>query len=55
MVIRKDRLVNRYDLPPNPYLLAMKYGLERVCAFLRQAGQAGKLTHFVFERRGARG
>lgn len=54
VVIRKERLVKRYELPPNPYLLSMKYGLERVCAFLRESGQAGKLTHFVFERRGAR-
>lgn len=54
VVIRKEGLVRRYELPPNPYLLSMKYGLERVCAFLRENGQAGKLTHFVFERRGAR-
>lgn len=54
VVIRKERLVQRYELPPNPYLLSMKYGLERVCSFLRENGQAGRLTHFVFERRGAR-
>jgi hypothetical protein len=54
VVIRKERLVRRYELPPNPYLLSMKYGLERVCAFLREKGQEGRLTHFVFERRGAR-
>lgn len=54
VVIRKERLLKRHELPPNPYLLSMKYGLERVCAFLRENDQEGKLTHFVFERRGAR-
>lgn len=54
VVIRKERLLQRYELPTNPYLLSMKYGLERVCTYLRDNGQAGKLTHFVFERRGAR-
>lgn len=54
VVIRKQELLDRYSLPANPYHLAMEYGLERVCAFLRQNGQEGKLTHFIFERRGAR-
>jgi hypothetical protein len=54
VVIRKQGLVNRYPMPANPYDLAIEYGLERVCAFLRERGQEGKLIHFVFERRGAR-
>lgn len=54
VVIRKERLVNRYSLPANPYHLALEYGLQRVCGFLEDQGQAGQLTHFVFERRGAR-
>lgn len=52
--IRKRLLVDRYAMPANPYHLAMAYGLERVCGFLREQGQEGKLTHFVFERRGER-
>jgi hypothetical protein len=54
VVIQKERLVRRYDTPVNPYTLAMEYGLERVCSFLRERGQGGKLTHFVFECRGAK-
>lgn len=54
VVIRKAALTNRYAAPSNPYVLAMEYGLERVCALLRENGQAGRLTHFVFESRGAR-
>lgn len=52
VVIRKARLTERYASPVNPYTLAMEYGLERVCRFLEDQGQGGKLTHFVFESRG---
>lgn len=54
VVIRKAALTDRYAAPSNPYVLAMEYGLERVCALLSEKGQAGRLTHFVFESRGAR-
>ncbi len=54
VVIQKERLVRRYDTPVNPYTLAMEYGLERVCSFLRERGQGGRSTHFVFECRGAK-
>ncbi len=54
VVIQKERLVRRYSAPENPYMLAMEYGLERVCAFLWDRGQAGRLTHFVFEARGSK-
>lgn len=52
VVIRKERLAVQYSQPRNPYTLAMEYGLERVCAFLRERRQAGKVTPFVFEKRG---
>lgn len=52
IVIQKERLVKKYHRPENPYAIGLEYGLERVCAFLRENGQDGKLTHFVFERRG---
>jgi Protein of unknown function (DUF3800) len=54
VVIQKATLVDRYAQPNNPYLIAMEYGLERVCAFLKEHVQAGKLTHFIFECRGAK-
>ena len=54
VAVRKQELVNRYALPASPYDLALEYGLERVCSFLRERGEEGKLTYFVFESRGAR-
>jgi hypothetical protein len=54
VIIDKERLVRRYSAPENPYMLAMGYGLERVCSFLRERGQAGRRTHVVFEARGAK-
>lgn len=54
VVIRKAALTHRYAAPANPYVLAMEYGLERVCALLHERGQAGRLTHFIFESRGAK-
>ena len=38
VVIRKDKLQARYKTPDNPYHLALQFGLERICAFLRQQG-----------------
>lgn len=54
VVIRKQQLADRYALPNDPYHLAMEFGLERVCRFLLEQGQEGRLTHVVFERRGDR-
>lgn len=51
-VIQKERLRKRYASPPNPYHVALAFGLERVASFLRAQGQAGRLTHLVFECRG---
>ncbi|CAJ2866415.1 DUF3800 domain-containing protein [Burkholderia pseudomallei] len=57
-VIRKDRLQQRYKNPANPYHLALQYGLERVCAFLRQQGdwkngsKDNPLVHLIVEQRG---
>jgi hypothetical protein len=53
VVIKKRELVNKYQMPKNPYEIAMKFGLERVHAFLDAQGQAGeKETTIVFEKRG---
>ena len=52
--IRKDKLKRRCRQPENPYNLAMKFGLERVNKFLEKQGEAGRSTHVVFEKRGAR-
>lgn len=54
VVIQKEKLVQRYSQPTNPYMIAMEYGLERVCGFLKDRGQGGKLTHFIFECRGGK-
>lgn len=51
-VIQKERLRKRYASPPNPYHIALAFGLERVASFLRAQGQAGRLTHLIFECRG---
>lgn len=58
VVIRKDILQARYKTPENPYHLALKFGLERVSAFLAQQGEwhRGKAdnpqVHLVVEKRG---
>jgi hypothetical protein len=51
-VIRKRDLLERYSNPNNPYYIALKFGLERLYAFLRTRGNADKQAHLVFERRG---
>ena len=51
-VIQKSRLRERYSSPPNPYHIALAFGLERVASFLKARGQGEGLTHFVFECRG---
>lgn len=54
VVIRKQELAERYARPNNPYHLALAFGLERVCRFLDEHRQNGRLTHVVCERRGNR-
>jgi hypothetical protein len=54
VVINKTRLVAQYNSPPNPYHLALRYGLERVARFLKEHGQAGRETPLICECRGRR-
>ncbi len=50
-VIQKERLRERHTEPPNPYHLAMRFGLERIEMHRRGLNDCGKL-HVVFESRG---
>lgn len=50
-VIDKRELQRRYITPPNPYHLAMEFGLERIERFPRDANDTGAL-HVLFEGRG---
>ena len=58
MVIRKDALQKRYTQPENPYHLALKFGLERISAFLHAQGEwkagtsSNPKVHLVVEQRG---
>jgi len=52
--IRKDRLRSRYSKVPNPYHIAMRFGLERVNKFLENRGQGNKTTFVIVEKRGQR-
>jgi Protein of unknown function (DUF3800) len=54
VVIDKVRHKARYTAPEHPYHLALKYGLERVHAFLAREGQGGRTTAVVCEARGAK-
>lgn len=51
-VINKEKLIERYTKPQNPYHLALQFGLERIYRFLQEKGQECKKTHIVFEERG---
>lgn len=53
-VIRKLDLRSKYIHPGHPYSLALRFGLERLHSLLNSAGQRGRLTHVVVERRGKR-
>ncbi|MEN8131597.1 MAG: DUF3800 domain-containing protein [Pseudomonadota bacterium] len=46
------RLNHQYTDPDNPYSIAMQFCLERAFFFLREQGEAGKLTHVLVESRG---
>ncbi|MGZ8779546.1 MAG: DUF3800 domain-containing protein [Thermoanaerobaculia bacterium] len=50
--IRKDRLVNRYSYPNNPYELALGLGLERVARWLDR--RTDRVTTVIVECRGRR-
>lgn len=50
-VIDKAELLKRYKTPPNPYHLAMEFGLERIERHRREHGDTGRL-HVLFESRG---
>lgn len=52
VAIEKRRLTDRYKNPGNPYALALRFGLERIHAFLQRNGEAGKTTHVIVESRG---
>lgn len=51
-VIHKQKLLDKYTSPENPYYLAMRFGLERVYNFLQERQQKNRKTFFVFEQRG---
>jgi uncharacterized protein DUF3800 len=53
-VILKHKLRARYVDPPNPYHIALAFGLERIHGFLKIQGQHERRTHLVFESRGKR-
>lgn len=50
-VIDKPKLHRVHKVPPNPYHLAMEFGLERIDRHRRDLGDSGKL-HVLFEGRG---
>lgn len=50
--IDKIRLNHQYVDPDNPYSIAMQFCLERAFFFLREQGEAGRLTHVLVESRG---
>jgi hypothetical protein len=54
VVIDKHKLKSHYSNPGHPYHLAMEFGLERIFRFLKDMGQADRLTYLVCEARGAK-
>lgn len=53
-VIRKDKLVQKYTRPFNPYHIALQYGLERLYRLMHEKNQHQKKTFIVFEQRGSK-
>lgn len=51
-VINKERLNGRYQSPDNPYEIGLQFCVERLYRFLSERGQADRMTHCIFERRG---
>ena len=52
-VINKQKLLDRYSKPRNPYELTLLFCLERIQMFLQEQGQSESRTHIVVESRGA--
>jgi hypothetical protein len=50
--IDKLKLKNHCKAPDNPYSIAMRFCLEHAFLFLREQGEAGRLTHVLVESRG---
>ncbi len=50
--IDKVRLNHQYADPDNPYSIGMQFCLERAFFYLREQGEADKLTHVLVESRG---
>lgn len=51
-VVRKDKLVQKYIRPFNPYHIALQYGLERIYRLMCEKDQHQKKTFIIFEQRG---
>lgn len=51
-VVNKQKHVEKYKYPEDPYNLGIKFCLERVHDELSSRGAAGARTHIVFESRG---
>jgi hypothetical protein len=54
VVIDKIKHKAHYVQPQHPYYLALQLGLERIKNFMVMAGQPDRLTHIIFEARGAK-
>lgn len=52
MIIDKNKLVEKYSTPHNPYNLAMQFGIEAIYKKLLYYSERGKQVHFIFEKRG---
>lgn len=52
--IQKERHRDRYNVPDNPYHIALGFGLERVYMHLYGMGCRDGITHMLFERRGGK-
>lgn len=51
-IIDKLKHKARYADPWNPYEIAMQFCMERLSSGLEASGQAGRITHVLFEARG---
>ncbi len=51
-VIEKNRHVQRYAYPANPYEIALAFCMERLQRWLEEQRQENRPTHLIVERRG---
>jgi len=51
-VINKEKHKSKYKNPWNPYEVAMRFGLEKLCSYMAISGQKGRHLHVLFESRG---